>query len=300
MKILFSISTSGEREGLLKESVLSVVNLKRTPTIEVALVLIDNSQNGLSSQLINEITNMSDLQTDFELVREFKTGIPHARNAAIRMALNKNVDWLVYFDDDATLDENWLLEFELITETKKFDVLSGPQIPIFENSIASKFKNCSIYGERKLTEGKKIIWAATNNVAVKMKTLKQEKLFFSEDMLTGGSDKEFFLRFSKSGASMIWSNRIKVFEKVLPDRLNNEWIGKRSYRIGLTERRILQGIHFDITARLLCFLKSIFYIVKWIKVKLFSNNKLEQIVLFNRAIGLAMSSVTKKQLSKYV
>jgi len=302
--ILISIASSGQRKDLLHGAVNSVVELVKPVGIKVELLLVDNSTNGFDQMAVSELKALCAGKLELILVREVKSGIPFARNRAVSYASESSADWLVFFDDDAYMASDWLLEFDAISKVEQASIITGPQIPVFNEHVSEDFTNCLIYKERFLREGDTTEWAASNNVAIKVSILANKNLLFSQDMLTGGSDKEFFLRLTREGCKIRWSNRIIVYESVLPQRLNKQWISDRSLRIGLTERRILSGIYHPTKARLLCFVKSAYYLLLYVLSFIDKGkngySQFNRIVYCKRCLGLFMSAFTVRELSGYV
>lgn len=302
--ILISIASSGQRKDLLHGAVNSVVELVKPAGIKVELLLVDNSTNGFDQIAVSDLKALCAGKLELILVREVKSGIPFARNRAVSYASESSADWLVFFDDDAYMASDWLLEFDAISKVEQASIITGPQIPVFNEHVSEDFTNCLIYKERFLSEGDTTEWAASNNVAIKVSILANKNLLFSEDMLTGGSDKEFFLRLTREGFKIRWSNRMIVYESVLPQRLNKQWISDRSLRIGLTERRILAGIYNPTKARLLCFVKSAYYLLLYVLSFITKGkngySQFNRIVYWKRCLGLFMSAFTVRELSGYV
>lgn len=302
--ILISIASSGQREDLLRGAVSSVVDLVRPAEVHIELLVVDNSTNGFHELLVSGLKRLCEGKTELILVRETKSGIPFARNKAVSYARESSADWLVFFDDDAYMSPDWLIEFEAIRNAGQPCIITGPQIPVFNEQASEDFSNCLIYKERFLNEGETTEWAATNNVAIKVSVLAERNLFFSEDMLTGGSDKEFFLRLTRNGIKIRWSNKIKVYEHVLPQRLNEQWISDRSLRIGLTERRILAGIYHPLKARCLCFMKGGYYlllcVLSYVAKGKNDYSHFNRTVYWKRCVGLFTSAFTARELSGYV
>ena len=64
-------------------------------------------------------------------VREEKLGLSHARNRAIVEARG---DYLMFIDDDETVDRDWLCAYERLIDAHAPDAFGGRQIVMFEDS----------------------------------------------------------------------------------------------------------------------------------------------------------------------
>jgi hypothetical protein len=77
--------------------------------------------------------------------------------------------------------------------------------------------------------------AASNNVLISNKFIKQHAHKFDERMrMTGGSDYLFFKQAYQLGMKIFWSDNAPVYEEVPMSRLTLRWIAQRQYRLGNT------------------------------------------------------------------
>lgn len=262
MKICLSILTTGTRPETLSFCLNSITKLRLPVVDKFSVLIVENNalpNEGVVS-LINSLSETSDIE--FTHVLEPKKGIPYGRNAGLKFAIDNNYSHLAFVDDDAEIDIEWL--YELVTRLKKDDVqaVTGPQKPIFPKNTKPVFKNATVYKERNLDDGKLCKWAATNNVLFDVKFANENGIWFSEDMKTGGSDKEFFSRYSKAGAKICWVKNAIVNEYVENERINFSWAIKRTFRFGGTGYRIEQSNKGKSLALAFCFLKGAIYILK--------------------------------------
>ena len=262
MKVCLSILTTGVRPETLSLCLNSVINLK-IPNVESFSVLIvenNTSQHEGVTSLLNSLTESSDIE--FMHILEPKRGIPYGRNAGLKFAIDNGFSHLAFVDDDAVIDTKWLVKlFEKLISSKGHAV-SGPQVPIFPTNTKTVFKNATVYKERNLSDMSLCKWAATNNVLFDIRFAEKNNLWFSEDMKTGGSDKEFFSRYTAAGAKIYWVKNAIVREYVEVERISYAWAIKRTFRFGGTGFRIEQADKTKFIALIYCCSKSLIYILK--------------------------------------
>lgn len=255
-KILVAVLTMSKAAADLEGLLNGLRSLLMPKGSEVYFVLI---QNGVSSPTIDS----SELGlTDYRnpnVISVERLGIPQARNAALKYAQEMGFDWLAFFDDDAIPDPNWIIELLAPTSRGGVDAVAGPQVPVFAGDTKTRLNRSKVYQEMKCAYGTQRTWAATNNVMFSVQFTEEMGLEFNEEMQSGGSDKEFFLRFHFSGGNIFWTDRAIVAEKIPTNRLTLSWIRRREWRKGATEFTIQSGVHRSFRAASLCALKSIYY-----------------------------------------
>jgi hypothetical protein len=185
-----------------------------------------------------------------------------ARNKGLIYAIENKFTHLGFIDDDAKPDENWLINMVKILKETNVEVVTGPQVPIFPVNTSGFYRNAKVYKERELVNRATCTWAATNNVIFDVNFASVHGLLFSEDMKTGGSDKEFFSRYTQVGGKIVWAKDAVVKEYVELNRINFKWAIKRTYRFGGTGYRIERATKNALVSSIVCVLKGVAYIVK--------------------------------------
>ncbi len=262
LKICLSILTTGVRPETLSLCLSSITKLNLPNIEKFSVLIVENNalpNNGVI-YLINSFSENSDIE--FTHILEPQKGIPFGRNAGLTFAQKNEFSHLAFVDDDAEIEANWLIELVNKLNDRQAHAVSGPQVPIFPVNTKAVFKNATVYKERNLDDGVLCKWAATNNVLFDVKFAEQNKLRFSDNMKTGGSDKEFFSRYTEAGAKIYWVKSAIVSEYVEVERISFKWAVKRTFRFGGTGFRIEQATKSKPIALLYCCLKSGFYILK--------------------------------------
>lgn len=262
MRLCIAVLTTATRGDTLSECLNSLSTLT-IPDIEKLTVLIVQNRKEESSDVNAAVKNM--VGTDkltFATRLETNLGIPMARNNALRFAQENGFTHLGFIDDDAKPATDWLLKMVDVLERQNVEAVTGPQVPIFPEGTSHFYKAAKVYKERELKDGTECRWAATNNVIFDVNFAKRNDLIFSEDMRTGGSDKEYFSRYTKKGARILWVKEAIVSEYVEPNRINFKWAIKRTFRFGGTGYRIEKCTKSNSSALFSCLFKGGVYIAK--------------------------------------
>ncbi len=262
IKLCIAVLTTATRAETLNECLTSL-SLLQLPDIEKLTVLIVQNRVEESTAVTNAVKKMPNTdKLSFDLTVETNLGIPMARNKALSYSITNGFTHLGFIDDDAKPQNNWLIKMiDALNETNA-EVVTGPQVPVFPAGTSLFFKNAKVYKERELVHKSSCKWAATNNVIFSVLFAKYNNLIFSEDMRTGGSDKEYFSRYSKQGGQITWVEDAIVKESVEPNRINFKWAIKRAFRFGGTGFRIEKCTKNTLTATFICVIKGLTYIAK--------------------------------------
>lgn len=251
MKICLGILTTATRKETLDLCVKSVSDLIIPISVNFEVLIVENADS--HSKLVGDIIDKNS-QVTINKVLENRKGIPFGRNCALDYAISNKINYLGFVDDDAVVDKNWLVN--MVGEIVNVEAVTGPQIPVFPENTEKKFMTANVYQERKLENRSLCKWAATNNVIFDVSFANKNKIRFSEDMKTGGSDKEFFRRFSSNGGKIVWVKNAVVKEFVEKERINTKWAVKRNYRFGGTGYRIERSVNGVIESVFICFFKG--------------------------------------------
>jgi succinoglycan biosynthesis protein ExoM len=226
--------TTRRRPVMLGECLLSMLRLK-IPDATVSLIVVENDDKNCSADIVDSFRQ----RTPFPLhyVLETTSGIPFARNRAIEEALNLQADWLVFLDDDETVDPDWLVELLISAKKYQADVVHGRVIYQYpeDDKWAHLSEKNFIYQHRQ--DGKSVHSAATNNVIISARLFRQDGLELRFDnalKFSGGSDTDFFNRARIKGARLVYGAKAIVYETVPIERCSLAWLFSRDARIAAT------------------------------------------------------------------
>jgi succinoglycan biosynthesis protein ExoM len=221
-----------KRPELLAELLSSLHHQQASFNFEIVVVDNDPGKSGLS------VVETSPCSVRYFL--EPAPGIVAARNAVLQ-SLSQDREWVVFVDDDETVDPGWFEALCGAAVKYEADVVLGPVISVFETDCPDWIKRGGFIQRPERITGSVLKTAATNNVLISLASLRslEEPRFSEEFSLTGGSDAELFWRLDRSGARMVWCNEATVRETVPTSRANLKWIFRRTIRLGNVSGRLL-------------------------------------------------------------
>lgn len=164
-------------------------------------------------------------------VCEPTVGIPYARNAAVRQALEVGADWIAFIDDDEKASSDWLNRLLLAAREFEANAVQGPLCYEYPDLLPGWFV---VGRKRAKPTGTVLKAAATNNVLVSRKVFDAEgwNLAFDKRFrFTGGSDTALFQLLVKKGGKIVWCEDAVVTESVPVERLTLAWQAQRAFRV---------------------------------------------------------------------
>lgn len=181
--------------------------------LRMQIFLVDNNPEPTTLQAYHEFCTAERMGG---FVHCPQPGIPNARNAALGAALRAGADYIAFLDDDEVAPQHWLRSLLQALEVSGADAVQG--------GVCKRSGNVeSIAVHAAAPEG--LSWQeseslATSNVLFKARLVARPlSLRFDESMqFTGGSDREFFMRAHKHGATLLRVYGIDVFEEVAEGR----------------------------------------------------------------------------------
>ena len=276
-KLVICICTY-KRNEILKECLKSLQKLNNHTTNKITLIIVDNTRNYYSFNLIKKIKKK--FKYEIIQINEKKRGVVYARNKALKKLKELNPKYVSFIDDDCTVDKFWLTNILKIIKFKKADVVTGPQIYFKQ----AKKINYTKYFEKKYDlSTKKVKWAATNNVFFSYNIIKNEKLIFDKclNKFGMGEDQLFFSILNKKGYKIFWSKNVKVYEKNHDHRSNIYWLIKRSFRLGVLGQYIDRKLYGKIYGYFINYFKAFIYLFYTFILIIKIYNKNSRITLIN-------------------
>ena len=249
MRVCLAVLTTGARSETLKTCVKAIDRLKPVAGVSLALVIV---HNGVREPDVTVRNVAATLRTPTTVIAEARRGIPFGRNRALDHAAAHGFDHLAFIDDDAAPDPDWLLEIVAALRESGADAVAGPQLPVFSEDAPPWLSRARIYQARREPPRARVDWAASNNVIFATRFVTSHGLRFNEAFTSGGSDKEFFLRFHARGGVIVWASEAIVREPVTPERLSIRWTVMRAWRLGTTGYAIVRGSRSPERAVLVC------------------------------------------------
>ncbi len=257
MKILICICTYKRNESLMK-CLQSFSQTLKPSKIKISFLILDNSANFETFNLIKNFKKKFKFNIHYS--NEKKRGVVNARNKCLKILKKIQCDYIAFFDDDCVIDRYWFKNVIEIIDKLKANIITGPQLYL---SNDKKKNNLGEFFEKKINKKiSKVNWAATNNVIIKKSIILKENIYFDKNLnkFGMGEDQLFFSKLNKRGHNIIWSNNIKVYEKMHPHRTTSKWIRDRSYRLGVLGNYIDRDLNGQILGYIINYIKFIYYL----------------------------------------
>ena len=263
MQVAICIITCKRSEGLKRLlHGLNQLEFKLCKTPSVQIIVVDNDKDGSAYQLCQQM-NLQ-IKWGLKYCIEERRGIPFARNKAINCAgQNFEFDFLAFIDDDEVPHKSWLDELLHAQNLYSADVVSGPVLPYFNQSVPDWIYKGKFFERLRYPTGHLLEGAATNNVLISREILQKMQPCFDERLaLTGGSDLHFFRRVYNEGYKLVWADNALVSEWIPASRANLVWLLKRNYRLGITESFCEVDLNPSFIVKAICIFKGLRRIIK--------------------------------------
>jgi succinoglycan biosynthesis protein ExoM len=161
-----------------------------------------------------------------------------ARNACLEAARG---DWLVFVDDDETVETDWLEGHLSAARDFAADAVFGPVRPVYPEGTPDWFVAADpLFQDWRWQEnGRAVAHGRTGNTLIRRSALGGLR-FDPAFGPTGGEDHDFFLRFHAAGNRMVVTDRARARETVPPARATAGYALRRALRTGqiYAERRL--------------------------------------------------------------
>lgn len=200
--------------------------LSQDPGAGMALlvVLVDNSETGAAAAVARR--SAPALRYEHEPIR----GIPYARNAGLKAALDAGADLIAFIDADELAPPGWLALLRSELEASGADVVQGDVRRFADDAALRAFGQAPVAA---VTRRRRAATGATNNTLMRVWIAGAEGLRFDTAMrFTGGSDGEFFMRAVDAGATILRLRGAGVGEHWPPERASHAAALARSRRVG--------------------------------------------------------------------
>jgi len=146
-------------------------------------------------------------------VHEPRPGIAAARNRALDESASDDV--LIFIDDDEWPCETWLQSMLEVYDRTSSAAVVGPVISQYATEPEPWIKAGRFFDRRRLASGSKVDVAATNNLLLDLRQVRDFGLRFDEDFgLSGGSDTLFTRLLHQGGGTLIWCDEAIVVDQV--------------------------------------------------------------------------------------
>lgn len=218
----------------------SFLTLKHPDDIQVSYIFVENS----------DTLNIRDIVQESGLPRvwmdnEPRLGIPFVRNRILDIALAHGQDYLVFCDDDQTVDESYLVEHLEAARSRGLDMAGGAakMEPLADLSGLTLFQRRA-YQYMRATSDETIRRHASkqgnqpigcNSMLCRLDFVRQHGIRFNEALeFSHGEDLDFYYQAKVAGARTGHTDRAVVYECVIESRLSLAGFFKRYKSLGLS------------------------------------------------------------------
>jgi succinoglycan biosynthesis protein ExoM len=206
---------------------LASVGRARVPDGEtVEVVVADDSPDGRGAALVAGLAS----STAIRVVPVGAGNVAIARNACLDAARG---DWLIFVDDDETVDADWLDGHLSAARDFSADAVFGPVHPRYPQGTPAWFVAADplFQNWRWHEDGRRVAHGRTGNTLVRRAALGDLR-FDPGFGRSGGEDHDFFLRFAAAGRRMVVTDRARAEETVPADRATPGYVLDRATRTG--------------------------------------------------------------------
>lgn len=222
--VAICICTLDRPDGL--RSVLNALDAQRL-TCDLQIIIVDNSASRSAETVFADYSKTGRFAATF--VHEKHKGLSNARNAALEKALDLNVEFFGFTDDDDVPLPDWVETLVTTAIETGAAAVVGPVYPLFAEPppewAAGLFVRVS-----SLSGG------ATANCLVSCAAVNRLNLRFDPRFNeTGGEDTCFFHELVKAGEHIAWAEAAIVMEQIPKHQMTRKWLLKRWCQTGATE-----------------------------------------------------------------
>lgn len=236
----------------------SFVHLKWPDDTQVQFIFLENSHTlqiqdiaeKFKEKFFNHTGSIPHIHTDIES----RHGIPFVRNRILDIALDEECDYLVFCDDDQTVDSDYLVELVEAAKARDLDLVGGiARIETFSSTSDLTFFQKLVYNELRSHQEKQELNAIRLEAAhedqdwkpgcgallCRLDFLRQHLIQFSESLRHSHcEDLDFYYRVKAAGGRTGCAPRAIVYE-VMPDsRLSPIFQFKRHKNLTLARENV--------------------------------------------------------------
>lgn len=219
------------RESMLLVALESVLQMRK-PRNFAYFIVVDNDSEQTALPTVKRIAQTADVEVVYRT--EPNKGIAYARQRVVDEAWSLGCSLLAFFDDDAVVDREWLINLLAVYTAHPCMAVTGNQKAVLPANCPEWIRHGGYFERKKpRSEGMILNGAATNNVLLNLEFVHTHGLRFDPRFnQTGGSDTDFFWRFHRKGGRILWTNTAVVYETIPESRACLKWLLNRSFAHG--------------------------------------------------------------------
>lgn len=161
-------------------------------------------------------------------------GIAQARNTLIEEALKTDARFIAMIDDDEWPAADWVAQFLSCAHQTDADVLQGSILFGGDDGLEG-------HGDIRHATGPVAMLQGAGNLLIRRAVLEDMAApwFDPAFALSGGEDREFFVRLQRAGKRFAWSDEARTHGDIPETKNNLGWLLRRAYSVGNSDMRVL-------------------------------------------------------------
>ncbi len=225
-----------KRPVMLRRLLDAVAALKTDADLRV-LVADNDAQDHAGFDLCNAMTGY---RWPLTAVIAHKRGIAQVRNTLIEEALKTDADFIAMIDDDEWPAADWLDHFLSCAHQTKADVLQGSILFGIGTGLEG-------HGDIRHASGPISMLQGAGNLLIRRAVVEEMTApwFDPAFALSGGEDREFFVRLQRAGKRFAWSDEARAHGDIPDTKDNLGWLCRRAYSVGNSDMRVLMKHGFE-------------------------------------------------------
>ncbi|MDH8701663.1 glycosyltransferase involved in cell wall biosynthesis [Dysgonomonadaceae bacterium PH5-43] len=233
------------RAKYLSKTLHSVLTQSISPN-NFEIIVVDNNSTDNTSEVFSNIKENTSDDINLHYYKEINQGISHARNLGVSKAIN---DYIVFIDDDETIDSNFLEKLsDFLNIYPQAELISEPVVPVYETKEPewlSPYTTALVTGAYNKGTKIKIVnkseYPGTGHATFKRELFLKYGGFKTNlgrkaGSLMGGEDKDFFLRLMNNNIDCYYVPEAKIYHHIPASKLTEEYFNKLTFSIGKTEK----------------------------------------------------------------
>lgn len=219
-----------KRPRMLARLLEAIARLKTSAAVFV-LVADNDAQDHAGFDLCNRTPSY---RWPLRAVIAEKRGLAQVRNVLVEEALKLDVDFVAMIDDDEWPEPGWIDAFLAGAHESRADVLGG-------SVLFGKDSATEGHGDIRHPSGPVAMLQGAGNLLIRRAVLEEMAAPWFDPAfgLSGGEDREFFVRLSRAGRRFAWVDEARAYGDVPESRASLSWLLTRAYSVGNSDMLVV-------------------------------------------------------------
>jgi glycosyltransferase involved in cell wall biosynthesis len=199
---------------------------------DVRVLVADNDAQGRAGYQFCQ--DLKHYRWPLTAVIAHQRGIAQVRNTLIEHALKADAQFLAMIDDDEWPQADWIDQFLKTARETGADVLQG-------SILFGQGEAADGHGDIRRPTGPVAMLQGAGNLLIRRAVLEDitAPWFDPQFALSGGEDRDFFVRLERAGKRFAWSDEARAHGDVPDTRVGLGWLLRRAYSVGNSDMRVL-------------------------------------------------------------